>query len=175
MNRTVRGCILFDWGDTLMVDFKDFSGPMKDWPRVGAVPGAAETLTGLHAKWALAIATNADVSDEPDIRAALRRVDLDPWIDRIYCFKNVGHKKPSPEFYRFILDDLGLPPERVVMVGDNYQADVLGPLACGLWAVWFNPHTDEERKNERQRTIHELSALPQLLKNWPNLAKVGFG
>jgi putative hydrolase of the HAD superfamily len=159
MDRRPQGCLLFDWGDTLMRDFKEFSGPMKDWPEVEALPGAAEMLAGLHPDWILAVATNADVSEEAEIRAALNRVGLDRWLDKIYCFKKIGHKKPSPEFFAYILNDLGLAPDRVVMVGDNYEADVLGANACGLRAVWFNEFSQEDRRNDMHCTIHDLRAL----------------
>ncbi len=91
-----------------------------------------ERLTALHEEWILALATNAADSDEQDIRAALRRVDLDRWLDKIYCFKKIGFRKPSPEFFAYILEDLGLPREQVIMVGDDYVADVLGARQCGL-------------------------------------------
>lgn len=161
-----KGCILFDWGDTLMRVFPEFSGPMKDWPRVEAVSGAAEMLATLHPNWILAVATNAADSEEENIRLALHRVGLDRYLDKIYCFKTIGHKKPSPEFFNYLLEDLGLPAGEMVMVGDDYVADVLGANACGLRAVWFNERSDEEHKNEQQRTIHELDALPELLKGF---------
>ena len=159
-----KGCILFDWGDTLMRDFKEFNGPMKDWPRVETVPGAAETLAALHPDWILAIATNADASGDADILAALQRVNLDRWLDKVYCFKKVGHKKPSFEFYQYILDDLKLTPRSLCMVGDNFEADVLGANACGIRAIWFNEHSLEERDDDPYRTIHALAALPDALK-----------
>jgi putative hydrolase of the HAD superfamily len=158
-----KGCILFDWGDTLMRDFKEFSGPMKGWPMVEAVPGAAEMLAALHPDWILAVATNADVSDEADIREALQRVDLDRWLDRIYCFKTIGHRKPSLEFFSYILDDLGLSPDQVVMVGDNYEADVLGANASGVQAVWFNERDEVNRQGKLVKTIHTLSELEACL------------
>jgi putative hydrolase of the HAD superfamily len=161
-----RGCILFDWGDTLMRDHKEFSGPMKDWPFVETIPGAAETLVILHTNWTLAIATNADISNEEDIRAALKRVDLDQWLDKIYCFKKIGHNKPSLEFYQYILDDLKLTPHSIFMVGDNYEADVLGANRCGIRAIWFNSQNDDNRKAEKVRTIHRLSDLPLVLAEW---------
>ena len=130
--------ILFDWGDTLMKVFPEYSGPMKDWPRVEAVPGAAEMLERLHPDWTLCLATNAADSDEADIRAALRRVDLERHLDKVYCFKNIGYKKPAREFFEYILRDLSLPPEQVIMVGDNYVADVLGARQAGLRTVWVN-------------------------------------
>jgi len=158
-----KGCLLFDWGDTLMRDFKEFNGPMNDWPRVEAIPGAAGMLAALHSDWILAIATNAGDSDELDIRAAMQRVDLNRWLDKIYCFKKIGHKKPSREFYQCILDDLKLAPQFVCMVGDNYEADVLGANACGIPAIWFNSHSLEDRQAVLHRTIHSLSALPGAL------------
>ena len=98
-------------------------------------------LAALHPDWTLALATNADDSDEADIRAALQRVNLDRCLDKVYCFKKIGYKKPSLEFFQYILDDLKLTPQSVCMVGDNYEADVLGANACGIRAVWFNEHS----------------------------------
>ena len=166
MDRQPKGCILFDWGDTLMRVFPEFSGPMKDWPRLEAVPGAADMMSALHQDWILALATNAADSEAEDIRLALHRVGLDRWMDKIYWFRKIGHKKPSPEFFNYILNDLGLSPEQAVMVGDDYESDVLGANTCGLQAVWFNERTREEHKNKQQRTIHKLGALPDLLQEF---------
>jgi putative hydrolase of the HAD superfamily len=166
MREHPKGCILFDWGDTLMRDFKEFNGPMKDWPFLEAIPGAAEILAVLRSDWILAIATNAGVSDEADIWAALQRVNLDQLLDKVYCFKKIGHKKPSFEFYQYILDDLKLTPQSILMVGDNYDADVLGANACGIRAIWFNEHSLEVREDDLHRTIHELGRLPVSLEGF---------
>jgi putative hydrolase of the HAD superfamily len=165
MERYLKGCILFDWGETLMRDFKEFKGPMKNWPRVEAIPGAAEMLAVLRPNWILAIATNADVSDETDIWAALQRVNLDQWLDKVYCFKNIGYKKPSVEFYQHILDDLNLTPQSICMVGDNYEVDVLGANLSGMRAIWFNEHSLEVREDDMHHTIHDLGALPDSLQD----------
>lgn len=159
-------CILFDWGDTLMRDFKEYSGPMKDWPRVESVPEAAEVLAGLHSTYLLCLATNADTSDETDIHLALQRVDLDRFLEKIYCFKTIGHRKPSSDFFAYILSDLGLTPGQVIMVGDSYETDVQGPVRCGLRAIWFNEQGDEDRTGDRIRTIHRLRELPSLVEEW---------
>jgi putative hydrolase of the HAD superfamily len=163
MTRKTRGCILFDWGDTLMRDFKEFEGPMKDWPSVESIPGAAELLATLHPDWILAIATNAEVSDEADIRAALQRADLNQFLDKVYCFKKIGYKKPSSEFFQYILEDLQLAPQAIFMVGDNYEADVLGANRFNIRAIWFNQHSLDNRENDLQRTIHAMGELPDTL------------
>ena len=165
-DRHHRKCILFDWGNTLMRDFKEYSGPMKDWPRVEAVPGALDVLAALNPGWILCLATNADASGEADIRVALRRVDLDRWLEKIYCSRNIGLQKPSLGFFACILSDLGLPPEQVIMVGDNYEVDILSAANCGMHAIWFNELDGENRTGDRIHTIHRLVELPSIVKEW---------
>lgn len=44
----------------------------------------------------------------------------------------VGAVKPDPEIYHQVCQQLGLPPEEVLMVGDTLDADVLGPRPIGM-------------------------------------------
>ena len=160
-NQGGRGCLLFDWGGTLMRDFPQFDGPMFTWPRVEAIPHVAEVLAALRPSWVLALATTAEASDETDIRRALARVGLDALLDKIYCYRRIGYKKPSPEFFAYILNDLGMGPERVVMVGDDFEMDVLGANRCGISAIWFNERAPQERRiGKMYRTINDFAALP---------------
>jgi putative hydrolase of the HAD superfamily len=160
----IQRAVLFDWGDTLMRDIPEYRGPMAAWPRVEAVPGADETLARLYPTWRIGLATNAADSDETQIRAALARVDLDHWVERVYSFRSVGARKPAPEFYAFLLADLGLPPGAVVLVGDHREVDVLGALRAGLSAVWYNPNSGETIRAARGRTVHRLTDLPDVLE-----------
>lgn len=160
-------CILFDWGDTLMRVFPEYPGPMATWPGVAAMPHAVEALRSLHSSYRLAIATNAADSGEAQIRAALQRASLDEWIERVYCFRTIGARKPSPEFFAFILEDLQLDRRQVFMVGDDFEADVRGANASGLRAVWYNPFSELNRSDELYRTVHDLADLPHILQTFP--------
>lgn len=159
MNRESR-CILFDWGDTLMRVFPEFEGPMFTWPRVEVVSGIKETLVKLQREWMLALATNAVESQEQDIWLALERVGLEELIDRVYCFRMIGHRKRATEYFSYILRELGIDRENVVMVGDDFGADVLCANRSGIRAIWFNERSGEEQVSETHRTIHDLSELP---------------
>jgi len=158
--------VLFDWGDTLMVDFPNYSGSMVNWPVVQAIPGAEKLLADLHGYFILCVATNAVDSDEAAIRAALSRVGLNRYIDRIYCQRGIGFTKPSVEFFTFVLNDLSLESSAVLMVGDSFSTDVIGANRSGLWAIWLNRRNLEEQTSEMYRTIHELSQLPPILADW---------
>ena len=124
-------------------------GSMAEWPRVAAVPGAAEALAALHGRFRLCVATNADDSGAAEVMAALGRVGLARFIDRVFSSRDLGARKPDPAFYAAVLDALradaaangepALRADEIVMVGDSFDNDVAGATAAGLRAVWFNP------------------------------------
>jgi len=130
---------LFDWGDTLMADIAGNAGPMCHWPAVKAMPNARATLDWLSRRAGCHIATNAKDSESSEIRRALARAGLDSAITHIFCFKTVGHEKPSREFFEFITRELQVDMRDLVMVGDDLNKDIAGALESGLQAIWYNP------------------------------------
>jgi len=157
--------VLFDWGDTLMRTL-DYPGPMCTWPQVDVVPGAVALLSSLHGKVGIALATNAADSQEEEIRQALVRGGLSPFVDRIFCFRSVGLRKASPPFFTHIATQLEVPVSRLVMVGDDFEQDVTAAGTAGIKAVWFNERTHESRIGADVWTIHALTELPQVLEAW---------
>lgn len=156
--------VLFDWGNTLMRVFPECRGKMKDWPRIQEIPGARKALHALHGRIGIALATNAADSDEADIRQALMRADLNSFIKRVYCFRSVGARKSSPAFFTHVMQDLRVPADHLVMVGDEYAEDVEAAQHAGLRAVWFNERTPEIRTGHHLATLHHLDHLPALLQ-----------
>lgn len=136
--------VLLDWGDTLMVDDGAQEGPMAAWPEVAAVDGARETLRRLRTHYRVVVATNADESSGPDVRAALARVGLDVYVDAVVSSRDVGARKPEGAFYQAALSKAGVngkavAPAHAVMVGDRLDNDIAGAKRAGLRAVWYNP------------------------------------
>ena len=44
--------------------------------------------------------------------------------------------KPDPAIYQPVLEQLGLPPDRVLAVGDSLRTDIAGAVGVGLAACW---------------------------------------
>jgi len=129
--------IAFDWGNTLMLELPQFTGAMADWPEVTAVKGAQPMLAELSVHARLVVASNAVDSDAAKVRAALQRVNLDSFISSIFTSHEISAKKPQPEFFHSIennLDAKGL----FAMVGDSYASDVIGGWQAGWLAIWYN-------------------------------------
>jgi len=156
--------ILFDWGDTVMRNFPSSTGPMHTWPTVEALPGIQSALAHLHRSFIVALATNAEDSDEIDIRKALKRCGLADYFDRVFCYREVGHRKPDPRFYRAVLSTLKLSASRVFMVGDSLEDDVLAANSQGIAAVWFNPVSEISNTGSAHRTVHRFEDLAEALQ-----------
>jgi putative hydrolase of the HAD superfamily len=135
---TTIKAVLFDWGDTLMVDYPQFGGKMCDWPKVEAVEGALEGLKRLSKHCPLYLATNAQESTVEDIELALDKVGLLPYLSGIFCKSELGVDKKSPEFYPAIVKQLALQPHQVVMVGDSIVKDISPAKQAGLPTVWLS-------------------------------------
>ncbi len=59
------------------------------------------------------------------------------YFSRLFLSFEIGHAKPSPESYKFVLKELGVKPEEVVFVDDK-QENVDGARAVGMHAICFH-------------------------------------
>ena len=157
--------VLFDWGDTVMRDDPASTMPMVEWQTVEVIEGIADVLAYLHSSGRrIVLATSAAISDENQIRGALARGGLDGYFSHIYCFKNT-HLPKGEEFYRHILSDLGIPASDALMVGDGFEKDIQAADAVGIFAVWFNPRSEETRTGELHVTVHSMRELLDFFKS----------
>lgn len=155
--------VLFDWGDTLMSEDGPQDYTMADWPAVRALEGAADVLAALAGRYRIAIATNATISKQPDIKRALQRVGLAAFVGEIFCFTELGCRKDEPAFWRIVLERLQARETEVVMIGDSLEQDVLGPQRAGLAAIWYNWKACPPPAVPEIRTIRKLDELLPLL------------
>jgi putative hydrolase of the HAD superfamily len=157
--------VLFDWGNTVMRDYPEITTPMVEWETIEVIDGIADVLAHLHASGRrLVLATSASISDEEQIRGALKRGGLDAYFSYIYCFKNT-HLSKGEAFYRHILNDLNIPASDALMVGDGFESDVQAPNAVGIFAVWFNPRSEETRTSDLHVSIHLIEELREFFNS----------
>ncbi|HWC01981.1 MAG TPA: HAD family hydrolase [Methylomirabilota bacterium] len=72
----------------------------------------------------------------------------------------VGVEKPDPHIFAFALDPLGVPPARVVHVGDYYHVDVVGAERAGLTGVLLDPLGTRGRgRCPSIRTLSEIESF----------------
>ncbi|NMC53246.1 MAG: HAD hydrolase-like protein [Chloroflexi bacterium] len=133
--------LVFDWGNTLMRVFPEYTGPMVHWPEVALIRGADDALASLSGQYRMVVATNARESSTEQVRAALQRVDIDRYFEQVFTTHNLKQScKPDPEFFKAIETQLSADSADLLMIGDDYCTDVLGAVQCGWQAAWFNPN-----------------------------------
>ncbi len=154
----ITAVYLFDWGDTLMVDFPGIPGKMCDWQTVEAIDGAEKALRFLSQHSDIYIATSAAESTEQDIRAAFKRVGLDHYLAGYFCKANLGLEKGTQVFLSAILEKLGVQPNQVTMVGDSFEKDIKPALALGINVVWLTKGTVPQPMDR----VHVIASLNEL-------------
>ena len=98
-------------------------------------PGTHRTLARLQASgYRLGIVSNTFVPGFVLDRHLLQLGLLRFFPHRIYS-ANVGQRKPSPAMFHLACRAVGCLPHEVVMVGDQWRADVRGAQRAGLGAI----------------------------------------
>ena len=72
-----------------------------------------------------------------------------------------GVKKPNPIIFDYALKLANAKSNESLMIGDNYEADILGALNVGYDAIFFNYRKDETEPHIKQ--INQLSELKMYL------------
>lgn len=98
--------------------------------------GAVELLDSLRDRARLGIITNG-FGELQQIR--LERTGLRERFEVLVVSELVGVAKPHPDIFAHALERMGNPaPERVLMVGDNPDSDILGGIQAGFDTCWVN-------------------------------------
>jgi putative hydrolase of the HAD superfamily len=95
-----------------------------------AYPDTVPTLDAVRAR-GLRVAVVSDTGF--DLRPAMDRLGLTPYLDAVVMSYQQGVCKPAAAVFRTACDRLGVRPERALMVGDNPLTDS-GAVTAGLYA-----------------------------------------
>ncbi|UQY44733.1 pyrimidine 5'-nucleotidase [Mixta hanseatica] len=120
--------------------------------------GAVNLINALKGKVKMGIITNGFTALQ---QVRLQRTGFRDYFDLLVISEQVGHAKPHPAIFNYALEKMGRPaPERVLMVGDNPDSDILGGINAGLKTCWLN--ADGREKPEAIKPDWQVSSLHEL-------------
>lgn len=140
--------LLFDWGDTLMVDYPEYKGAMVNWEKVSPMPEVAETIPQISALYKCAVASNAVESNAELMKQAFARIGLDRYFSLFITSKELGAVKPASAFFERIACRLNLDISELCMIGNDYEKDISGAKNAGMKTIFITsqqsnfPHAD---------------------------------
>lgn len=71
----------------------------------------------------------------------------------------VGVKKPNPKIFNYALKQANAQHDKSIMIGDSYEADILGAISIGMHVVFF-----DTRDTEIDADIVQINSLNTLVK-----------
>ena len=96
--------------------------------------GARECLDTLLPDHTLAVVSNTHHA--PLVPGLLARYGIADAFADVFTSIELGWRKPRPEIFHEVLGAHGIPAAAAVFVGDNWDADVTGPSAVGMRALY---------------------------------------
>ena len=127
--------LLFDWGDTLMVDYPQYKGAMYAWEKVSPMPEVIETMPKLSKILPCAVASNAVESNAELMKLAFERIALDNYFSLFITSKELGVSKPNSAFFMGIASRLNLNTSKICMIGNDYNKDIVGAKNVGMKTI----------------------------------------
>jgi putative hydrolase of the HAD superfamily len=98
-------------------------------------PETEEVLALLRGRLKTGVITNGTADTH---RRKLQVLGLEERMDVCIVAGEVGLAKPDAAIFHRASDQLDLPAEECLMVGDNLTSDIGGAKAAGMGAVWMN-------------------------------------
>ncbi len=124
------------------------------------IPNALTILEEFNLNYNMHIITNGfkEVQNKK-----LEKSGLLKYFKTITISENVGFKKPSKEIFLHAITRANAVIDNSVMIGDNFNADIIGAKNIGMKAVFYNFHKIKEQQLDEVLIINNLLELKDIL------------
>lgn len=102
------------------------------------------------------------ISNNDEVARYIEMLDVQHRFEIVVSPRTYRIAKPDPEIFRRTMEDIGVPPERAIYVGDSYDNDVVGARSVGMLPVLvdrFGINLDGHDAEHRVETLAALEAL----------------
>ena len=127
--------------------------------KVNLFPNAISILKYLSPQYQLHIITNG-FSEVQETK--LRVSELGKYFKSVITSEEAGVKKPNPEIFQYALSKTGAHIDNSLMIGDDFEVDIVGAKNVGMDQVLFDPEK-KYQENGSTFTIRDLVELKEFL------------
>ncbi|MTK64034.1 MAG: TIGR02253 family HAD-type hydrolase [Methanobacterium sp.] len=129
-------------------------------------PNTMPTLIDLRSKgYKLGVISNGLTIKQYE---KLVRLGLHHFFDFVITSEEAGVEKPDIKIYELAMERMGCDPENSVMIGNNFQDDILGAIDAGMSAIYLTPGLTELEKE----TIKELGIDLDIVSDIGDIRKI---
>ena len=139
-----------------------WSNYLSEWPRQSTpYDETPALLSSIKGRYRLGLVTN--FPDGYTARKAFEKLGFDAMFDSLVISDEVGYRKPSPIIFERALMELGSAPDSTVMVGDTYEADIVGAKNMGMKAIFVDADGSQAEEHDLAdavvRSIGEIAEI----------------
>lgn len=105
----------------------------------------------------------SNAGDDQDVQTLVDKASLRPYFDFIISSAKFGMRKPHPSIFEYAINHWRTPPEKIGMVGDTLNADILGANQAGLFSIWIRKRANMDQDQAGIQPDAVIDDLAQLL------------
>ena len=124
------------------------------------IPDTLTVLDFLKSKYKMHIITNGFKEVQ---KRKLEKSNLIQYFETVTISEDVGEKKPHKLIFNHALKVANANAENSIMIGDNFNADILGALGVGMKAIYYDFHKTNENERENVIIIKRLKEIITIL------------
>lgn len=125
-------------------------------------PGVPEMLERLGENYKLGVITN--YMDGPTCRKVFAKLGYDDIFDSLVVSHELGYMKPAGILFETAMQQTESAPENCLMVGDTYEADVVGGNRAGMRTVLVDVYDNQhDYYHDCTTVIREINEFPDAL------------
>ena len=118
-------------------------------------PYTIEILDYLFPKYCLYILTNGFSETQFN---KLKNAGLSSYFSGVFTSESTGFSKPHPNIFQLAINSVNARKNECLMIGDDFEVDILGARSFGIDQVFFNP----DNLSFEDKASYEIKSLAEL-------------
>ncbi len=144
--------------ETVLSINKDFLNRTGQKTRI--IPGAIELLEYLEPRYRLYILSNGFREVQAN---KLNNSGLARFFKKMILSEDAGIQKPHKGIFDYALINTNSRRKETLMIGDSWEADIIGAKQSGIDQLWYNPENKKADGFEPTFNVRTLSAICSIL------------
>ncbi|MDD4847924.1 MAG: YjjG family noncanonical pyrimidine nucleotidase [Bacteroidales bacterium] len=144
------------------IDDKSLSERFSDYyikispTKTGVFPYTIELMEYLHTRYNIDILTNGFSEIQS---AKIQYCGLSSYIQNLITSEAAGYKKPDVRMFEFALQKAHAEAETTIMIGDEFEVDIIGAANAGIDTIYVNFQGDFNGVE----TTYQVSSLKKIM------------
>lgn len=105
-------------------------------------------------------------ADDQNTYTLIDKAQIRSYFEYIISSAAFGKRKPHPGIFNAALEHFQVPAEQTAMVGDTFEADIIGAQQVGINSIWITRRVQKTVRRSQIRPdaiVSTLSEIPALL------------